>query len=254
MARTVLGQKPRTGSEGGPQLCPLDASHFCNSTNKSNARRTQHLYSPGNVWLTSPVGVSIHRGVIIMKRSLFLAVSVLALAAVSKPLFAAEAETPAPSERAAPTTERTERARPARERRAAPARTTSGQQQASQTSSYTGVQAGGFGGGNAGGGGFADPTCLGNQGSISPIMMPGGLNQGCTPAPFSQGLNQSGGIGGVSGQWTVPVTQWIVVGVVGDGSFGKTTSTQTQNNLYAPNPMIPLQVTQEQITNSFSQS
>jgi hypothetical protein len=52
----------------------------------------------------------------------------------------------------------------------------------------------------------------------------------------------------------VPVTQWIVVGVVGDASFGKTTSTSTQNNLYAPNLMIPSQVTQEQITNSFSQS
>jgi hypothetical protein len=80
-----------------------------------------------------------------MKRSLVLAVSVLALAAVSKPLFAAEVETPAPSERAAPAAERTERARPARERQAA--RTTGGQQQASQTSSYTGTQAGGFGGG-----------------------------------------------------------------------------------------------------------
>jgi hypothetical protein len=194
-----------------------------------------------------------------MKRSLLVAASVLALAAVSKPLFAAESETPAPIERAAPAAERApapaaerqERARPAWQRQVA--RQTGGQQQSqgSQSSSYTGVQAGGFGGGNAGGGGFADPTCLGNQGSFN---TPGGLNQGCTPAPVSQGLNNTGGIGGANVQWMVPVTQFIVVGVVGDASFGKTTSTYTQNNLYAPNPLIPSQVTQEQITNSFSQS
>jgi hypothetical protein len=190
-----------------------------------------------------------------MKRSLLVATSVLALAAVSKPLFAAESETPAPTERAAPAAERApapaaerapaqERARPARQRQVA--RQTGGQQQsqASQTSSYTGVQAGGFGGGNAGGGGFADPTCLGNL---------SGLNQGCTPAPVSQGLNTKGGRGGAVVQWMVPVTQFIVVGVVGDASFGKNTSTYTQNNLYAPNLMIPSQVTQEQITNSFSE-
>jgi hypothetical protein len=196
-----------------------------------------------------------------MKRSLLLATSVLALAAMSTPLFAAESETPAPIERAAPAAERApapaqERARPARQRQVA--RQTGGQQQqsqASQSSSYTGVQAGGFGGGNAGGGGFADPTCLGNQGSLSPPPgTPGGLNQGCTPAAVSQGLNNTGGIGGANVQWMVPVTQFIVVGVVGDITGGKTTSTYTQNNLYAPNPLIPSQVTQEQITNSFSQS
>src|SRR6516165_5473815 len=141
-----------------------------------------------------------------MKRNLILAVSVLALAAVSKPLFAAEAETPAPTEAAptaAPTTERAAptRARPAArqrqaapERQAAPARTTTGgQQQASNaTSSYTGVQAGGFGGGNVGGGGFADPICLTSQGSNSGFgsSFPGGLNSGCTPAPFSQSLTK----------------------------------------------------------------
>src|SRR6516165_2376665 len=145
-----------------------------------------------------------------MKRNLILAVSVLALAAVSKPLFAAEAETPAPTEAAptaAPTAERAAptRARPAArqrqaapERQAAPARTTTGgQQQASNaTSSYTGVQAGGFGGGNVGGGGFADPICLTGQGSFGSSF--GGLNSGCTPAPFSQSLTKSGGIGGAT--------------------------------------------------------
>ena len=203
-----------------------------------------------------------------MKRSLILAVSVLALAAVSKPLFAAEAETPAPTEAAptaAPTTERAAptRARPAArqrqaapERQAAPARTTTGgQQQASNaTSSYTGVQAGGFGGGNVGGGGFADPVCLGNEGSFGFPPVLGGLNSGCTPVPFSQSLTKSGGIGGATVQWMVPVTQWIVVGVVGDASFGKTTTTSTENNFYPATNSFSPTVTQEQITNSFSQS
>ena len=105
-----------------------------------------------------------------------------------------------------------------------------------------------------GGGGFADPICLGNEGSFGFPPVLGGLNQGCTPAPFSQSLTKSGGIGGAVVQWMVPVTPWIVVGVVGDISGGKTTSTQTQNNLYTPDPRFPSQVTQEQITNSFSQS
>jgi hypothetical protein len=209
-----------------------------------------------------------------MKRALLVATSVLALAAVSKPLVAAESETPAPTERAAPATEPapapTERAAPAAERapareRAAPARqrqvarTTPQQSTSSQTSSYTGTQAGGFGGGNAGGGGFADPVCLNGQGSSSsspgqPSQSSGGLNSGCTGVPFNQSLTNTGGIGGGTIQWMVPVTPWIVVGVVGDVSFGKTTSTSTQNNSYAPNLLIPSQVTQEQITNSFSQS
>jgi len=108
-----------------------------------------------------------------MKRSLLVATGVLALAAVSQPLFAAETETPAPIERAAPAAERApapaaERA-PAQERRARPAqqrqavRNTGQQPSQSQTSSYTGVQAGGFGGGNAGGGGFADPSFCGDR-------------------------------------------------------------------------------------------
>jgi hypothetical protein len=202
-----------------------------------------------------------------MKRSLLAAASVLALAAVSTPLFAAETETPAPIEAAPMAAPTTERAAPAAERAPAPRRaqpvqqrqaTTSQQPQSSQTSSYTGVQGGGFGGGNVGGGGFADPICLGNQGQqSSPPFLPilGGLNQGCTAVPFNQSLNNSGGIGGATLQWTVPVTPWIVVGVVGDVSFGKTTSTYTQNNLYTPDPIhFPSEVTQEQITNSFSQS
>jgi hypothetical protein len=182
------------------------------------------------------------RGVIIMKRSLVLAVSVLALAAVSKPLFAAEVETPAPSERAAPAAERTERARPARQRQAT--RTTGGQQQASQTSSYTGAQAGGFGGGNFGGGSFADPICLNRT---------GGLSNGCTAAPFNQSLTKSGGRGGGVIQWTTAVTPWIVVGVLGDLSFGQTSATATQSNFYPSDPLIPGQVTAETIQSTVTQ-
>ena len=178
-----------------------------------------------------------------MKRSFLLAVSVLALAAVSKPLFAAEAETPAPSERAAPTTARTERAPPARERRAAPTRTTGGQQQASQTSSYTGTQAGGFGGGNSGGGGFADPICLNHL---------SGLSNGCTAAPFNQSLNKSGGRAGGVVQWTTAVTPWIVVGVLGDLSFGQTSATATQNNSY-PDATVPGFMVNETIQNTVTQ-
>jgi len=203
-----------------------------------------------------------------MRRSILVATGVLALAALSEPLFAAESETPAPTERAPPAAERApaperaapapERAAPARQRQAAaPQRQAAAPQQStsSQTSSYTGVQGGGFGGGNVGGGGFADPICLTGQGSSGQGSSFGGLNSGCTPAPFSQSLTKSGGIGGATVQWMVPVTQWIVVGVVGDASFGKTTTTSTQNNFYPTNanPFFPT-ATQEQITNSFSQS
>jgi hypothetical protein len=181
-----------------------------------------------------------------MKHGLLLAVSVLALTAMSKPLFAAEMETPAPSERAAPAAERA----PAQERRAGPARqrqatrTTGGQQQASQTSSYTGTQAGGFGGGNAGGGSFADPICLNRT---------GGLSNGCTAAPFNQSLTKGGGRGGPVIQWTTAVTPWIVVGVLGDLSFGQTSTTATQSNFYPSDPLIPGQVTAETIQSTVTQ-
>jgi opacity protein-like surface antigen len=85
------------------------------------------------------------------------------------------------------------------------------------------TQAGGFGGGNVGGGGFADPICLTFF----------GLNHGCTGAPFSQSLTKTGGRGGAVVQWTTPVTPWIVVGVLGDLSFGNNSVTQTQNNFYS---------------------
>jgi hypothetical protein len=173
-----------------------------------------------------------------MKRSLVLAVSVLALVAVSKPLFAAEAETPAPRERAAPA---------AAQRQARPVQRAAPSQQAAQssTSSFTGAQAGGFGGGNAGGGGFADPVCLNSL---------GGLNNGCTAASFNHSLSNTGGIGGGVVQWTTAVTPWIVVGILGDLAGGKTTSSSSQGFLYPSDPTIPGQVTAENYTSSVSQS
>ncbi len=175
-----------------------------------------------------------------MKRTVALAIGVLALTAASQPLFAAETETAAPRERAAPAQRRA--APPARQpQRAAP------QQQAaqpSQTSSYTGAQGGGFGGGNAGGGGFADPVCLTSL---------GGLNTGCTPALFNHSLNKTGGIGGGVLQYMVPVSPWIVVGIMGDLAGGKTTASSTQSFFYPSDSSIPGQVTAETYTSSVSQ-
>src|ERR1700686_1988387 len=108
-----------------------------------------------------------------MKRHrLLAAISVLALNFASHQLFAAELETPAPPEGAAPARERAapaaERPAPAAQRERAPAREGAPRPtrapvqrqaaaQSSPSSSFTGTQVGGFGGGNAGGGGFADP-------------------------------------------------------------------------------------------------
>jgi hypothetical protein len=190
-----------------------------------------------------------------MKRgSLVLAISVLALTAAAEPLFAAESETAAPQEQAAPAPAR-ERAAPSARRaqpaHAPPARVQQAapQQQAvqpSQTSSYTGAQAGGFGGGNVGGGGFADPICLNDT---------GGLSNGCTPALFNHSLNKTGGIGGGVIQYMIPVSPWIVVGIMGDLAGGKTTASSTQSYFYPSDPFsLPSFRTSETYTNSVSQS
>jgi hypothetical protein len=170
-----------------------------------------------------------------MRQNLILAVSVLALTTVSQPLFAAETEMAAPQERAAP-------ARRAQPQRAAPQRQAP-QQQASQTNSFTGAQAGGFGGGNAGGGSFADPIC---QSTF-------GLNLGCTPISFNQSTNHTGGIGGGVMQWMVPVSPWIMVGIMGDLSGGKTTSTTSQSFTYADSTICCNQITTANYTNTVSQ-
>jgi len=175
------------------------------------------------------------------------AIGALALTVASQPLFAAETETAAPTERAAPA----RRAAPPPAARRVPQRAAPQQQatqtQASQTSSYTGAQAGGFGGGNAGGGGFADPICLTSA---------GGLNIGCTPATFNHSLNKTGGIGGGVIQYMVPVTPWIMVGIMGDLAGGKSTTSSTQSYIYPTDISCCSSsfTTAETYTNSVSQS
>jgi hypothetical protein len=175
-----------------------------------------------------------------MRRNLILAVSVLALTAVSQPLFAAETEMAAPQERAAPA-----RRAPPPAARPAPLRQAVAQPQATQTSSFTGAQAGGFGGGNVGGGGFADPICLNDF---------GGLNNGCSPVSFNHSLNKTGGFGGGVIQYMFPVSPWIMVGVMGDIAGGKTTASSTQSFFRPSDPSAPSFVTSETYTNSVSQS
>ena len=121
-------------------------------------------------------------GATIMRRVPKLAISVLALTAFSQPIFAAEMETPAPTERAAPPAEREPAARPARERRPA-ARTAPERIQTAQTSSFTGTQAGGFGGGNVGGGGFAEPGASQCFRDFSIFVSP--IAIGCVETPFN---------------------------------------------------------------------
>jgi hypothetical protein len=176
-----------------------------------------------------------------MKRNLLLAISVLALTAASQPLFAAEAETPAPRERAAPAAERA----PARERQAAPARAArnGGTQQATQQSSsqpsqstWTGSQAGGYGGGNAGGGSFADatPFCRLGLGAFPGINPSGPSGPACPPGP---GLNfdlkgKVAGTGGASVETPkIPVGP-VLVGLVADVFFGNLTASSTAINTY----------------------
>ena len=127
-----------------------------------------------------------------MKRSLFLAVSVIALTAVSDQLWAAGAETPAPSEQAAPA------ARRAAPQRARPAPTPQRQAAQSQSSSFTGTQAGGFGGGNAGGGGFADPSFCGDR----------TFNPTCGTTTQNIGKN-TGALGGLELGQMFPAGYWL---------------------------------------------
>jgi hypothetical protein len=150
-----------------------------------------------------------------MKHSLFLAISALALAATSQPLFAAEADTPAPRERAA----QRERA-PARQ---APQRAAPAQQSSSQ--SFTGSQAGGFGGGNTGGGGFADPPCQSTE----------GLNQfGCVPTGLNFSLRHSGATGGGVYQYMIPFGNFFVAGIMADVAASNLTASSSSSTSSPP--------------------
>jgi hypothetical protein len=154
-----------------------------------------------------------------MKRHLLLAISVLALTAMSQPLFAAEAETPAASERA-PAAERA----PARERAERPTRERAPVQrqaaQSSPTSSFTGNQASAFGGGNTGGGGFADPTWCGS--SFSPSC----------PLTTQDISRSTGFIGGLEYGYLFPIAPYWVAGWAVDiaGSTLKSSNTQTTSH------------------------
>jgi len=199
-----------------------------------------------------------------MKRNLFLAVSVLALAAVSKPLFAAEAETPAPSERAAPAAER-ERA-PARER-AARQRVPAQRQaaaQSSQTSSYTGSQAGGFGGGNVGGGSFADPVNL-CQGGLNAVSSSQSISSqsissqpSCPGVPYNYSASHTvQGQGGGFYSYSIPLFGWAVIGVQGEVAAGSIRTSNTQSNTHLTSfpfgPDSSNRATTETYSSSFNQ-
>jgi opacity protein-like surface antigen len=186
-----------------------------------------------------------------MKRSLALAVSVLALTAVSETLFAAESETPAPIERAAPAAERApapaaERA-PAPERRARPAqRQVQPRQQTSQATSqstqqtWTGAQGGGFGGGNVGGAGFSDNVCPGINGaaqssqfSQSPPFQSSSPNpQNCLAINSSHPSDGSGTFGGYFGWGTLIPGTGFYLGAEAMVSGNRVNHTDTLNQSY----------------------
>jgi outer membrane immunogenic protein len=161
-----------------------------------------------------------------LKHHFLLAISVLALTAVSQPLFAAEVETPAPAPAAERAPARQRPAQPARER--APAQRQAAQQ--SPTSSFTGSQAGGFGGGNTGGGGFADPAyCGGLIGSFSN-----------TCGNTFQNISRSTGfIGGAEYGYMFPIGGYWVAGFAADlsGSTLKASNTQTTTKFVGTVPI-----------------
>jgi opacity protein-like surface antigen len=168
-----------------------------------------------------------------MKRRFLFAVSVLALSAGSQQLLAAEAETPAPPEKAAPAAERPapaeERRAPARERRAQPVQQRAAQpQRPTQPSqaSWTGSQAGGFGGGNAGGGGASDPFGVCAHG-----VSTGGP---CPQSTFNFGQGgKTPGTGGVSFAYNIPLGNQFVIGLEGNVAGGKVTGSSSQSNVHS---------------------
>ncbi len=163
-----------------------------------------------------------------MKRTLLGAIGILAFTAVSQPLFAADSETPAGRETAAPAADRT----PARQRQARPAQEPTRQtyQTSQQTTqqSWSGSQVGGFGGGNVGGGGFADPVNLCHQG-----LDLGFGNIPCAGVPYNysspHGARASGG-GFYS--YSIPVLGWAVIGVQGEIVGQRVNSSSTQSNTH----------------------
>jgi opacity protein-like surface antigen len=159
-----------------------------------------------------------------MKAHLLFGISLAALCAEAQSLFAAELETPAPSQRAAPAAERPRA--PAQQRAAQPR-----PQQSAQPSqaSWTGSQAGGFGGGNAGGGSFSDPfgvCALGVNRSTS-----GGA---CPQSNFNFGQGgKAPGIGGVAFGYNIPLGNQFVIGLEGNVAGGKVTGSSSSTNVHS---------------------
>jgi opacity protein-like surface antigen len=188
-----------------------------------------------------------------MKRSVALAISVLALTAVAEPLFAAESETAAPveRERAAPSARR---AQPARtQQRAAPQRQVAQQTQTSQGNSFTGSQAGGFGGGNVGGGSFADPVTLCHEG-FTPSF--GGIP--CTGVPYTYSADKKiQGSGGGFYSYSIPLG-FAVIGLQGEIVAQRVNSSSTQSNTHndltycSSSPSPCGRVTSETYTSNFN--
>jgi opacity protein-like surface antigen len=214
-----------------------------------------------------------------MKRYFLLAVSIVTLTVASHQLFAAELETPAPREGAAPAADRAapaarrERA-PAPERQAAPTRRRAPVQpqvaaRPSQAN-WTGAQVGGYGGGNVGGGGFSDPALTTRSGigcnaaSSTPIISPSpSSSQPCMPGPGAQGSLPRGKVTAVgvlsfdTPKFAVPLGggRVILIGAVIDVGTGSSTYDYTQSNTYSTAPPIGLdpvgQRTNETINFSF---
>jgi opacity protein-like surface antigen len=185
-----------------------------------------------------------------MKRSLVLAISVLALTAAAQPLFAAEADTPSPRERAA----QRERAPASQAARQAPQRDAPAQ---SQSSSFTGSQAGGFGGGNAGGGGFADPVFLCGQG-LNTTFIGLGSQPPCPGVPYTYpASHRIQATGGGYYSYSIPLFGWAVIGVQGEVAAGSIRSSNTQSNTHptgAPfGPDLAGRLTSETYSSSFNQ-
>jgi len=165
-----------------------------------------------------------------MKRGLILAISALALTATSRQLIAAESETAAPLERAAPARERLA---PVRQLQRAPVQRQAAQ--TSQSSSFTGSQAGGFGGGNAGGGGFADPAFCGDTLIFGPQRVTlfdprcGNTTQPISRSPVAFS-------GGAEYGYMFPLGPYAAAGFAVDvtGSGMKTSGTQTTRKVTAP--------------------
>jgi uncharacterized membrane protein len=155
----------------------------------------------------SPIGRKIPVGTL-LKRSLPLAISVVALTAISQWPFAAQAQTAA-------------------------ARNGGGQQQgswSSPSSSFTGSQIGGFGGGNAGGGGFADPNFCGVNDEVHL-----GFDPSCPATTQNIPRSPIAFAGGAEYAQLFAIGPYAVIGWAVDltGSALKSSGTQTTTHPFA---------------------